>query len=269
MNLGIVRASAIVQRPQEMRGQNDLGPIFQSSFYLIKRFDDVSPEIRLFMAQLIGVLFREQLPFKKEVQEFCMKRVEDLEEDIRATVLQQVASASIQHSSNTPTSIMPIALFNKMLLRTLDKKETVRMAAIEWTAKLFAAHLRPYWRNHKALPPEMRALLPIPKQLVSVLNSVPFKTKLHIEGMLDQQVIGNAFFKKTPGSSQSGNSLSSQNQNEESGNSQMTQVEDEEKYIMERMNVVLGIVALLSLLVDCCVFDIGAPKLPSIDNMRL
>ena len=58
----------------------------------LKRFDDVSPEIRLFMAQLIGPLFQQQLPFKKEIQEFCMKRVEDLEEEIRATVIQQVCS---------------------------------------------------------------------------------------------------------------------------------------------------------------------------------
>ena len=48
--------------------------------------------------------------------------------------LHQVATASIQHSSNTPTSMMPIALFGKMLQRTLDKKESVRFAAIEWSA---------------------------------------------------------------------------------------------------------------------------------------
>lgn len=240
-------ASLFTQSCPALSSKGSWSTIFR---VFLKRFDDISAEIRLFMAHLIGALFQTQLPFKKEIQDFCVKRVEDLEEDIRSTVIQQVAMASIQHSSNTPTSIMPLPLFTKMLMRTLDKKESVRFTAIEWISKLFAAHLRPYWRNHKPLPAEMRALLPIPKKLVGIINSVDLKTKLQIETMFDREVVGNAFFKSSKSRKSGLRPLSQSDIDSEATQSTqqtLTQQSQDsvEQHIKERMNVILGIMALL------------------------
>ncbi len=105
----------------------------------LKRYDDVSVEIREFMANITCLLFQTQFNFTKEIQEFCTKRIEDINERIRKEITKQVCMASIQSSSNSPNSIISVPLFNKLLQRCLDKKESVRYCAIEYCSPLFGA----------------------------------------------------------------------------------------------------------------------------------
>eukprot|EP01084_Bolivina_argentea_P092310 166091_1 len=196
----------------------------------LKRYDDVSVEIREFMANITCLLFQTQYNFIKDIQIFCVKRIEDFDERIRKEITKQVCMASIQSSSNDPNSIISVLLFKKLLQRTLDKKQSVRYTAIEYISKLFGEHINPYWRSNKSLPSEMRALLPIPKQLVLILNSVDFNTKLYLENVFDREMIGNKQLV-----------VKKQNIKEKMNK----KVVDVERCIEERMNVILGIIALV------------------------
>merc|ERR1712176_1283882 len=120
------------------------------------------------MANLVCILFEKQHFYRRQIQSFCVKRIQDVNERIRTQIIKQVCTASIQSSSNEPNNVMSNTLFTLLLERTLDKKQNVRFVAIEYCAKLFAAHLRPFWRNNQQLPDQMRSLLPIPKKMVSI-----------------------------------------------------------------------------------------------------
>ena len=195
-------------------------PLFR---VFLKRYDDVSVEIREFMASITCDLFQKQYNFIPQIQNYCIRRCEDYNDKVRFQIVEKCCIASIQSISQNPETIISNKLQTKLLDRMLDKKQSVRYCAIENCAKLFGHHVRSFWRGNKALPPDMRCLLPIPKRLIGTLNAVDLPTKIHLEQIFDQEIIGNDKIIK----------------------SKNNQIIDMNQEIEERINVLLGIMALL------------------------
>jgi sister-chromatid-cohesion protein PDS5 len=190
----------------------------------VNRYSDISPEIRLKMAELsralllkldstTSVKLRQLAP---DVTDALKSRSHDKDEKVRRAVItctytlvsfdlplwtqsyalfgmlycMYVCVAVCEATLERPDSV-PLTLLDFIAERMNDRKQAVRRDALEGLAHIFKKHVSEFWKSGLPLPDSVKKLTTIPRKLVMITKlATNHRMSFIVENLFDEVLLG-------------------------------------------------------------------------------
>lgn len=144
----------------------EYGTEFSKNFRdFLGRFVDVSVAVRLEMIDNAALILKKKPSLVESVQEGVMKRLRDVESDVRLRALTRLVEVATEDPRKLSSET-----FLEMIERAKDKKSEIRLGALNGMCRLYCKHIS------SLLPPISQDFSPssiVPKDIWGRLGTVP------------------------------------------------------------------------------------------------
>jgi len=123
---------------------------------LLERFSDICTDIRVQMCE-DAVIFAQQTFHQEELVDKLSARCQDTEAKVRLTAVRSICTIAKMYPN-----LINEANWKRVLERTMDKKECVRLETFVQATDVFKEVIRPFWKNCEIPPKERKVFLLTP-----------------------------------------------------------------------------------------------------------